>query len=379
MEEFRVGLGSRIRSARERLRLTQKGLADEARLPAPQVVSQIEKGQREVKAWELVNLAEALHVEMADLLSPEEMRPRPIVLWRERPRHDKELIESEFLQRCERYGFLERLSGACAEKDLPQKPVDIQRISFEDVDELAEDTRLDLDLGSRPAGSLVSVLENRFGTKIWYEKLGEGGSAASTKDAFGPGILMNADEAPWRRNFNFAHEVFHLITWDSVPLELLLDNASVWDRAEKLANAFASCLLLPANAVETALFNRVDKGKARFTDLVEMAREFDVSADALLVRLAKLGFLTKDSVESLRKNPSFRKVDRESRKASWWEPPVMPERFVRLAFMAYLEGKLSRARLAQYLETSLIDLSEFLLQYGFNDREDYEAEVRTPG
>lgn len=378
MNELRDSLGSRVRVARDRLRLTQKELADEAGLPAPQVVSQIEKGQREVKAWELVNLAKVLRVEISDLLSSEEIRPRPIVLWREYPRQNKELIESAFLQHCHRYGSVEQLCGACTERDLPQKTINIHEITFGGAEELAEDTRQEFDLGSRPARSLVSVLEDRFGTKIWYESLGPDGSAASTKDSFGPGILMNADEAPWRRNFSFAHEVFHLITWDSVPSQLLLDNSRLWDKAEKLANAFASCLLLPADAVTTALFKHVKEDKVSFTDVIEIAREFDVSADALLVRLAKLSFLTKESVESLRANPSFRKVDRESRKASWWTPPRIPERFVRLAFMAYLEGRLSRARLAQYLDTSLIDLSDFLLEYGFNDREDYKAEVRTP-
>jgi len=50
----------------------------------------------------------------------------------------------------------------------------------------------------------------------------EEGSAASAIGPFGPAILMNSKEAPWRRNYNFAHELFHLITWESLKPALLL-------------------------------------------------------------------------------------------------------------------------------------------------------------
>jgi hypothetical protein len=51
--------------------------------------------------------------------------------------------------------------------------------------------------------------------------------------------------------------------------------------------------------------------------------------------------------------------------ANWRQPAPLPERYVRLAFLAYQREKLSRARLAQLLGTSLIDLSATLREYGF--------------
>ena len=53
-----------------------------------------------------------------------------------------------------------------------------------------------------------------------------------------------------------------------------------------------------------------------------------------------------------------------------------PERFVRLAFVAYKKGRLSKAKLAEMLDTSLIDLPKTLQEYGHKDREGYDAEVR---
>jgi len=53
----------------------------------------------------------------------------------------------------------------------------------------------------------------------------------------------------------------------------------------------------------------------------------------------------------------------------------LPPRFVRLGFIAYQKGKVSRARLAEYLETSLFDLKTVLLEYGFD--KDVEYEIKT--
>ena len=56
--------------------------------------------------------------------------------------------------------------------------------------------------------------------------------------------------------------------------------------------------------------------------------------------------------------------------------PKFPEHFVRLAFVAYKKGRLSKAKLAEMLDTSLIDLPKTLQEYGHKDREGYDAEVR---
>ena len=118
MDELRQRLGRRIRTARTSLSLTQQQLAQEASLPAPQVVSQIEKGEREVKAWELVNIAKALRVEIGELLQVEEPASHGVVLWRELPTENREVREAEFVRDCERYALLERICGQCKESEL---------------------------------------------------------------------------------------------------------------------------------------------------------------------------------------------------------------------------------------------------------------------
>jgi len=57
MESAGTVLAQRVREARKRAGLTQEQLAEAAGFSAHQMVSQIEKGERDVKAWELANLA----------------------------------------------------------------------------------------------------------------------------------------------------------------------------------------------------------------------------------------------------------------------------------------------------------------------------------
>ena len=118
------------------------------------------------------------------------------------------------------YHEVEQLCGIEESYEFPQRKVDLERMTFEDAVKLALHVSHDFNLGSRPALALENTLQDRFWVKIWYEDLGGDGSAASTYGNFGPAILMNSKEAPWRRNYSFAHEVFHLVTWSSFPPDM---------------------------------------------------------------------------------------------------------------------------------------------------------------
>jgi len=370
-------LGKRIRDARVQLALTQEDLAKQVGFPVAQIISQIERGQREIKAWELVKLAQALRFDIADLLATEEPAPHPEILWRESPKGNKKLIEAEFIQRCQQYALLEHLCEISAQQSLPSRDINLASMSFSDAEDFGDEIRAQFKLGVRPAASLLTNLEATYGVKLWYRNLGEEGSAASIVAHFGAAILMNSSEAPWRRNFNFGHEVFHLLTWQSIPMQLLQKDAALKDKIEKLASAFASSLLLPGDELKLAFERHIKDGKIDYTDIIGIAREFDVSTSALLYRLRGLRLLKKETVQSLLDDPAFRALDRATIRPLWWTPPEIPERFVRLAFTAYQKGKLSRARLAQFLNTSLIDLTDTLLEYGLDDREDYKTDIST--
>ena len=242
-------LNDRIRNIRQSLGITQEELAQKAGFGSPQTISQIEKGEREIKAYELVKISKVLHTDLYGFFE-EEMNPVPKMLWRNKiDENIQNLREKEFISRCQEYHNLEEVCGFQPPSKLPECKVDSRSLDFNTAQSIAQQCSGQLNLGSRPAASLERLLENAYGVKIWYMDLGQKGSAACVMGTFGPAILMNKSEAPWRRNYSFAHELFHLITWKSLTPDFLTSDEKVWERAEKVAEVFASNLLLPADNI----------------------------------------------------------------------------------------------------------------------------------
>ncbi len=346
-------LGSRIKAARERMRWSQKRLADELEWKSSQIVSNVESGDRELKAWELARIAQALNSSFDALLNPRSER-EPVVQWRAKP--TEELageVEARFLQRCAKYNQLETWCQIPPPKEL--KPLSISSLDVQIyvVQKEAETVRDAMKLGGRPACTLEKTLEEDYGVKIFYEDLGSSGSALCAKDHFGAALLLNSSEAPWRRNYSLAHELFHLMT------------PSEWDdkKCEQLADAFAAALLLPQESLASSVHARIVDKKITLEKLVEIACEFGVSIDALCWRLVNLNMLKRDTVvRFLEHGSKLRQVDRFSRREQLPKEPQsgLPERYLRLAYLAYAKGRIGRSKLAEYLEMSPYDLAVYL-------------------
>lgn len=375
MAELWKALGSRIGELRKSLQMTQGDLAKALGVSSPQIISQIEQGKREISAWELVRLAKIFRTTTSALLDIREPELQPEILWRKVP--DQEALKkADFLKHCREYYELEQYNEANTPyEEFPKIKIDFQKATYAHINQFAETISLHFSLGSKPALVLEKTLEERYGVKVWYMDLGVDGSAAAIIGPFGPAILMNSSEAPWRRNYNFAHEVFHLVTWDSAKPEILKADNELFKKVESFANSFASCLLLPGDAVINALNRRLSKNTISYTDLIEIAREFAVSTEALVYRLQNLKRLDKNTTAKILQDQQFRELDRATMPGSWWDPPELPERFVRLAFIAYKKEKITRSRLSKYLGKSLLDLNDFLLSYGLDEKEDYQGKV----
>jgi Zn-dependent peptidase ImmA (M78 family)/transcriptional regulator with XRE-family HTH domain len=366
----RSSIGERIREAREGLQWTQQRLAEALGVASSQIISTIESGQREVKAWELFRIAGLLHTPAEWFLGATELH-RPQVQWRAKPQgNDAPEIEARFLQRCERYALLEKWCETPPFKELKPITVPSTNPSFYVVGREAQNVREAMGLGVRPACTLEKTIEEDYGVKIFYESLGDKGAGFSVNGPFGPAILMNADNVPWRRNFSIAHELFHLLTpvgWES-PM------------CEKLADVFASALLLPAEPLIDAIAARIQNGKISFERLVEIACEFEVSIDALLWRLVNLGRLGKPDVErALSPDSQLRRLDRISRPTSSQPTVGLPDRYIRLCYLAYRNGRIGRSKLAELLETNLVDLSEQLDEEEADNVNGAEADIAVAG
>jgi len=370
MSNLAIPVGERIREAMSRLNWTEDRLLEKAGLTGKLNVSEIEKGIREPSVHELSLLADALRVDFYDLLYGP-LRKRPPVKWRAMPEEEPEFWAEDFLRNCERYHFLERLEGQCPEDKLCElrssSPVTNKRCA----QRLAKTVSEPLRLGRRPACALRDVLEADYGVKIWH---GTHGSGASTYGDFGPAVLLNAEHAPWRRTFSLAHELFHLLTWsnDGAPI-----SSPEWPkRTENLADEFAANLLLPRDELIPAFERLVHNNTILYLHLVNLAREFGVSTEALMIRLRNLQRLTSEDVETTLGDERFKELDRQSMPEKWTSsPPPFPKRFVELGFAAYKKGNLSRGRLSEFLSTDRGDLNQVLSQYGLDEDQDCAGEL----
>jgi Zn-dependent peptidase ImmA (M78 family)/transcriptional regulator with XRE-family HTH domain len=344
-----------------------------------QVLSKIEKGERPVRATELVQFAKFYQRSVGYFLAQDLPAARPDVLWRggvEAPARKK--VEQRFLTYCENYARLEELAGR-GPVEFPLrcgKKVE----SFDEARTLGESTWRQMDLGSHPAKELRVALEERFGVKVLVEATAGAGSAASAMDSFGAGVLVNMRDAPWRMNFDIAHELFHLITWGLYESDELQSVGKTKTIPEKFADAFAAALLLPVSSVRNAFEARLKDGVLTYAECVTMAREFGVSTSALLYRLAGLRMVKKEEAEKAARSDDMAKLDKTERLSDWGNRPQAgpSDRFVALAFECLQSGRLSRGRFAELLGIHRNQIDAFLFTYGYDSTKDHVVEISTP-
>jgi len=371
-------LTDRLKKARESAGLTIGDAASRLGFANYQTLSNIEKGEREVKASELALFAKTYFCNLSTLLMGDDQPLAAMnLLWRKAPTGErKKEIEAYIKNRFEQYHFLERLLEIDKESNarlITVTPSDIR--TNNQIDSLASKIGNMLNLGSRPALSLQKVMEQILQIKILFIELSDFGSAAATvHPELGAAIVVNNEEAPWRINFTLAHELFHVITWDTFsPAEMEADEQLFTD-IEKKADRFASALLLPEAEVRQELTKKIIEQKLPLSDIVDVAREFGVSTSAILYRMANLQLIPWDKANELSKNDELAMIDRRIRKDSAIDVPVS-ERFISLSAKCLRKGLISRGKFAEILSIDRADIDEFLEYRGLSEKEDVSVEI----
>ncbi|MBU4320860.1 MAG: XRE family transcriptional regulator [Nitrospinae bacterium] len=368
-----------LRKERESLKYTLKDVSQGMGFSNYQTLSSIESGEREIKAWELARLAELYGKRIDYFLSEQTEISQPKVLWRDPAKtENKTETERKFISFCLNY---KRLLGLTTEENI-KLPYNIQpdktefkRGGFEYTVELAEELRRTLNLGGRPAYSLSNVLEQVFNILVLYMDLGMVCSGASTSGDFGKAILVNSSDAPWRRNYDLAHELFHLITWDIFSDEEIYPKTEKGkSEVEQWADAFASALLLPSEEVRREFSKRLEDNKITYISLIEIAQEFKVSIEALLWRLVNLNLLKRNVVNQLINEEQLKDINKKMRVTDWAdEKPYLSSRYITLAIKALQAGKISKLKFAEYIDKPFSEVSSFLRKYGYDENEDYSV------
>lgn len=354
-----MDIGKRLKLAREAIGYTLRKASEETGI-GESSISEFENSKREPKFSQLSKLAETYRRSM-EFFFADEPHIEGLMLWRKEPTtaEEKKEVEAKLRQLCEQYHNLEVLMSEVKNVQFPPVTVKREEFDYAKASRLAKEFQREFLLGDIPSASLKQILEERFYVKIFH--LAISGSAISMlSESFGPAILLNRESKLWRRNFDLAHELFHLLTWRVFRLpQPQSDGPSEYE--EKLASAFASRLLLPTDIVKDKIEAATnEEGQIGFEALDEIAREFGVSLEALLWRMLYLYNKSAEDVEKYIEQARTLRVNRPPRRSD--EPDELPERYCSLAIRALNEGKLSLMQFAKYMGISYRKAQEYLTE-----------------
>jgi transcriptional regulator with XRE-family HTH domain len=297
MDESRIR--RRIVALREKAGMTQADLARLLGFRDRQTVSTIERGDRKVSAAELVKLADIFGIELPFFSDPYTLVDEGRFSWRRNEVPDDEIVQFE--NRAKRWLALYRHLSLLAEIPVNSLVPTLalnQGSRFEEASAEGEAIARQFDLGRVPAQRLENALSDDLNALVLQVDAPVGISGAACRLGGLNVILINRAEAPARRAFNMAHELFHLATWDQMPpehIESVRVPRGGNPRPEQLANAFAAGLLLPRSSLE-ALLDRFPRPEADQRDddwIKHLATEMGVSGQAMKWRLVDLGELPK--------------------------------------------------------------------------------------
>jgi XRE family transcriptional regulator, fatty acid utilization regulator len=336
-----IQLGQRLREQRERLKLT---LADVSAKTGVGVssLSEFENEKREPTLSQLKKLAAGMGTDVAQLLSTGVLRVQT-VRWREKPTNAEE-IEARFLKLCRQYRDLERWTDE--ERPAQLRKAERFPATWSEAAALARQVQGEMQLGDRPGLTLQRKLEGEYGLKTFNLHFEPSGTAACTADRdYGLAVLLNSLSSRARRTFDLAHELFHLLTWETT-------SSQSHETEEKLADCFAAALLLPETLLREAVARRIKREhRIAVANICELAKDFGVSIDAFVWRMHNVyGWRDPEETKTLlarvrnlaRPYDAVTADDRES-------VSELPERYRMLALQALRAGEISVGRFAEYM------------------------------
>jgi Zn-dependent peptidase ImmA (M78 family)/transcriptional regulator with XRE-family HTH domain len=348
-------IGERLEATRTGLKLTLEAVSQRTELGIS-TLSDIENSKREPSISQLSALAKAYSRTLSYFFEDAPVVD-PLVLWRKRPEDDAVALahEAAFRKLCAQYRQLEVWCGDVIAPSLPTCTAKAATFCREDAETLAHQVRTNLNLGEYPASSLLNTLENSCGIKIFHAAFEPTGTASCLcSEEWGMAILLNVGNISYRRNFDLAHELFHLLTWK---VFRSADGSGVSsEREEELARHFAGSLLLPMEIVRSAIARRLDeKGQLATAALPALAEQFGVSIDALVWRIHDIYHFAderREETDAIIRAAKGAEDPRVALEAKREAPPKYPKRYMALAIRAFLTGEISTGKFCQYTDWS---------------------------
>ena len=344
-------LPRRVTVAREKSKLTQAELSKRLGFKDRQTLTAIEAGQRQVTAEELVAVAEATGQDLDFFTDPYRLVGEGAFSYRAADTEEAEL--DIFEERAGNWLALWRQlgesRGEAASLLRPRLAIN-HSSTFEDAQAAGEAVGRDLQLGDVPAEKLVAALENKFNLLVLEVDMPKGVSGAAVQLATGDAILINRAESPGRKNFDLAHELFHVLTWDALPperVDRLNPTGYKQKRTEQLADNFAGALLMPAAELKPR-WEKLRAQSSLKSSLSLLAEHFHVSVTAVGWRVVALGWMKAEEL-----TPTVLRSTSKTPKAA--SSPLFSQRYIERMAWGIDRGELSVKRLLGLLHLGLED------------------------
>ncbi|OHB76505.1 MAG: hypothetical protein A2Z34_01120 [Planctomycetes bacterium RBG_16_59_8] len=358
-------VGERVQIARKEAKLTQEALSDKLGFKDRQILSNIESGKRKVSTDEMLALMKHLGKTLEYFTDPLILVAEGAFCWRANAGPD---VLDAFEEKAKGWIALYRTLGY--DLNEPVNPLFPQlaittRNSFEDAQSAAEQLIGQWDLGEIPSGKIAESVEDRLGVLVLFVEAPRtiSGAASHLRDL--NAILINRHDHDGRRIYDFAHELFHLLTWQTMPPERIDGETAKKPsgrRIEQLANAFAAALLMPGKVVESGWKRDSEKVKDVHDRINRLADRFGVTALALKLRLENMGLLSdRDKLTMVDSRLTWNGRAPTDRNL----PPLFSRSFVARLQKALKRGYLSVRRSARILDCTVEDVADLIADYGF--------------
>jgi len=358
-------LARRIAYARERAGLRQEQLAEKLGFKDRQTIQAIESGQRRIAVEEMIRLLSVTKQTIDFFTDPFRLVGEGGFTFRAQECEESAL--EQFQERAGRWIALWRHFAAKGKKTpspLRFRLAIDKNSSFEEAQAAGEALSALWKLGEVPAENLVTAAEEKLVLLILYTDMPEGLSGAACQLQAGDAILINRQEHEGRRNFDLAHEIFHVLTWQALPpprVDQTEPRGYKDKRIEQLAENFASALLMPSVLVKHHWEMRPKKSDIHDW-LKAAAMHFRVTAKALKWRLFCLDLLNKSDLGDI--DDERLVLSSANRSGRCKAPAAFSRRFVERMGRAIDRGDLSVRRLAALLEVTLEELTELFAAHG---------------
>ena len=345
-DPFAVQVGVRVKAAREAKKLTQENLSNNLGFKDRQTLAAIEAGIRKVSAEELMRFMDVLERDLDFFTDPFRLVAEGHFSFRAHGLGDNGLEAFEEKAGCWIAFWRDqgRRQGIASNPLRPKLALN-ENSTFEEAQAAGEALWTNWNLGDVPAMRLIETAEKQLDLLVLHVDAPDGISGAACQVSGADSILINRNDLEGRRNFDLAHEIFHVLTWDALPPQRVdrLHPKSYKDKhTERLADYFAGALLMPRAVLDPLWQAKDAKGLDLATWLAATAGKLQVSEDALVVRLAILGFLS----EADRPKPKGLPPKGTANEAI---PPLFSRRFMERAGRAIERGDVSVKRLVSIL------------------------------